>query len=187
MKFRRRNIYSTCWSLRFRRSAAEWGTKKLCIHRLPHRLCTSYALYCTGYPQRARLAGFAGGAMAASVAGYLFSAAETGPVVSVLAHLASAKKPFCGKAVDIGDNPGSELVSGPPARNCRGPRVDLEAADPVIGGREQDGSPGGRPRTNGGRQLCQSHIWIRSRLPVDRTRAESHPRTSLPNSRSWAA
>ena len=74
-KFHGRNIYSTCWRECFRRSTACAARKKLCIHRLPHRLCTSYATYCTGYPQSRGRSGFAVRHGAASVAGYLFSGA----------------------------------------------------------------------------------------------------------------
>jgi hypothetical protein len=78
MKFPKRNIYSTCRRRRFRRSAAQAGPKFFSFHSFPHRLCTSYARYCTGYPQPLTRAGLEAELLAASVAGYLFFGARYG-------------------------------------------------------------------------------------------------------------
>jgi hypothetical protein len=78
MKFHRRNIYSTRPDVRFRRSGPYVLKNFFCFHRFPHRLCTSYAPYCTGYPQPATHTGFAAGPLGASVAGYLFFGAWDG-------------------------------------------------------------------------------------------------------------
>jgi hypothetical protein len=72
IKFHRRNIYSTRSNGRFRRSDPSACQNFFCFHRFPHRLCTSYARYCTGYPHPLAHAGFEAGLLAASVAGYLF-------------------------------------------------------------------------------------------------------------------
>ncbi len=72
MKFHKRNISSTCLQERFRRSGPWSVPKFFCFHSFPHRLCTSYAGYCTGYPHPFRHAGFEAEPKAASVAGYLF-------------------------------------------------------------------------------------------------------------------
>ena len=80
MKFQRKKIHSTCQIHCFRRSGRNEGAKKFTVHRVPHRLCTSYATYCTGYPQAPGNSGFASRATGASVAGYLFLAARPGLV-----------------------------------------------------------------------------------------------------------
>jgi hypothetical protein len=113
MKFRERNIYSTCWRECFRSSEAGRAAKKVDIHRVPHRLCTRYSLYCTGYPQHLRTAGFAAGATAVSVAGYLFSPAQKGRSCHGLDPGGPPPAHLCGKAVDSGDNSGRSPASGP--------------------------------------------------------------------------
>ena len=126
MKFPGRNIYSTCCDKRFRRSGPRKPAKNFDIHRVPHRLCTRYAPYCTGYPQHARHAGFAAGAAAASVAGYLFSVAPAGRVRSGLTLGAAPFTGLCGKAVDSGDNFGGRRSLDPPTPDCQGLRVNLD-------------------------------------------------------------
>lgn len=188
MKFLGRNIYSTCCCTCFRRSDAGAEPKNFNIHRVSHRLCTRYAPYCTGYPQRVRQAGFAAGAGAVSVAGYLFSAVKTGRARTGFQPCACPPAPLCGKAVESGDNSCGAGHPGPPALDCQGLRVDLDRwRSRSSGAANRMDRRAARPGINGGRQLCQSRIWTLSRQPVDRTPAGNRPRTSRPNSQSWAA
>lgn len=114
MKFPGRNIQSTRHLQCFRRSGRRCYSNIYFVHRLPHRLCTSYATYCTGYPQRLRHAGFAAGATGATVAGYLFFAArirafqlQPGRSPTPLFHT------LCGKTVESGDKSRPEVRPTP--------------------------------------------------------------------------
>ena len=154
MKFRRRNIYSTRPGQRFRWSAPWVDKNFFCFHRFPHRLCTSYAPYCTGYPHPPTHTGFAAGPLGASVAGYLFFGART----AHKEHSAGLEKTAhpagsaigCGKPVDSGDNSLLALNAAAGGQDCQTPPVDLDrwrsAALPrnALAGWLVTGHPGSR-------------------------------------------
>jgi hypothetical protein len=129
MKFPKRNIYSTSWERRFRRSKAQAVPKFFCFHSFPHRLCTSYARYCTGYPQPLPHAGLVAELLAASVAGYLFFGArcgfQKGGGTVRGGPLQTAGTAKCGKPVDSGDNSGKARIPAG-AHDCQTPPVNLD-------------------------------------------------------------